>query len=101
MAEVTGGYHLELGQFEELHELILGLCYAQESPEKFNEFTKVVEAKKPLSRSQFRNFQEQSLTNTESLSSHDRSTETRTQEQMSCLCRTIRKLTGTRKQNLV
>ncbi len=57
MAEATGGYHLELGQFEELHELILGLCYAQESQEKFSEFTRVVEARKPLSRSQFKNFE--------------------------------------------
>ncbi len=56
MANNTNGYYLQLDQFSELKNLILGLCYIQESPEKFQEFTKVVEAQQPLSRSEFNNF---------------------------------------------
>lgn len=58
LAQVTSGYYLQLGQFGELEDLILGLCYASESPEKFQEFTRVVEARRPISRSEFDNFRE-------------------------------------------
>ncbi len=56
MPRITDGYYLQLGQFDELENIILGLCYRQESQEKFEQFTRFIEAEQHLSRAAYVNF---------------------------------------------
>lgn len=51
MASITGGYHLELGQFSEIVDLITGIVYQQESPERLARFEEEVVSKKRMNRS--------------------------------------------------
>jgi hypothetical protein len=43
MAEMTGGFHLDLHQFAAIVDIIMAVCYKQESPEALTTFEKQVE----------------------------------------------------------
>lgn len=51
IAKITGGFHLELGQFSDIINLIYAVCYQQQGPEQLQLFEKKLIEKKQLSRS--------------------------------------------------
>lgn len=56
LAERTGGYHLELDQFDEVVDLLMAACYQQTSPEAFAQWEGEVAASGRMSRSVDLNF---------------------------------------------
>lgn len=50
ISQTTGGYHLNLNQFSEVTELILGVCYKQQGDEQLQQFADGVEKSGKLTR---------------------------------------------------
>jgi len=50
IAKVTGGFYLTLDQFSYINDLVMGICYKQESPEALDEFVIEIKNKGRMTR---------------------------------------------------